>query len=342
MSESAAGLAASRALRRAYEAYLAYRVKQSLFALWDAVERKRRYDPNQPRAPAGNPDGGQWTDGGGSGSGGSGSTRRRPSLLASLAPGSDLDSDRLFDNSEQLVRVAQGSRRVTSPSAGTPAQRMIRNKREGEAIGAIQRVQQIEPGWRPRERSLTTNSIRGEIARAEARRDEAIARWRDLTTREPRSVIEAFRRGHGLETFNDITWPLRKNTVAHCTFDDQTFFGVNSKEGTNYTRRDDYQAKKMRGVLLEKHPEVMNADNIGQMPNNALFHAEAICLFRAARGNGGTLEGKRIQVTVDREMCKSCKEVLPLVGLELGNPTVIFRDLDGTIVRAMRNGTWLK
>lgn len=29
----------------------------------------RKFNPNQPRVPAGNPDGGQWTDGGGSGGG---------------------------------------------------------------------------------------------------------------------------------------------------------------------------------------------------------------------------------------------------------------------------------
>jgi hypothetical protein len=29
----------------------------------------RKYNPNQPRVPAGNPDGGQWTDGGAGGAG---------------------------------------------------------------------------------------------------------------------------------------------------------------------------------------------------------------------------------------------------------------------------------
>ena len=47
----------------------------------------------------------------------------------------------------------------------------------------------------------------------------------------------------------------------------------------------------------------MNTDNIGRYPNNAVFHAEATCLLRAARANGGTLAGKTIDVTVDREMC---------------------------------------
>ena len=56
---------------------------------------KANFDPNQPRVPAGNPDGGQWTGGGGGDAGGGGgedsraSTDRQPSgvLLASFTPG---------------------------------------------------------------------------------------------------------------------------------------------------------------------------------------------------------------------------------------------------------------
>jgi len=33
----------------------------------DALLREDKYSPDQPRVPAGNPDGGQWTDAGGSG-----------------------------------------------------------------------------------------------------------------------------------------------------------------------------------------------------------------------------------------------------------------------------------
>lgn len=65
MSVSLAGLAASRALHRAYWFYRAYRVEKALLDLRDAVERK--YNPDQPRVPAGDPRGGQWTAGGGGG-----------------------------------------------------------------------------------------------------------------------------------------------------------------------------------------------------------------------------------------------------------------------------------
>ncbi|ODS02534.1 hypothetical protein AUC71_14695 [Methyloceanibacter marginalis] len=64
-------------------------METKLQALRDAV---KRYDPNQPRVPAGNPEGGQWTDGGG-GTGG-----RLPS-----GPGTLLDVD---DSPSERVRLA--------------------------------------------------------------------------------------------------------------------------------------------------------------------------------------------------------------------------------------------
>jgi hypothetical protein len=97
----------------------------------------------------------------------------------------------------------------------------------------------------------------------------------------------------------------------------------------------------MRDILIEKHPDVMKRDNIGRKPNDAVFHAEATVLFRAARENGGTLTGRTIEVVADRSMCDSCKKVLPVVGLELGNPTVSFVDPAGLRL-TMQNGTWVK
>jgi len=42
---------------------------RSQLKCWDALDLLLKYDPNQPRVPTGNSDGGQWTDTGGSGSG---------------------------------------------------------------------------------------------------------------------------------------------------------------------------------------------------------------------------------------------------------------------------------
>jgi hypothetical protein len=75
------------------------------------------------------------------------------------------------------------------------------------------------------------------------------------------------------------------------------------------------------------------------MPNDALYHAEATALTRATRANGGSLSGKEMDVYVDRPLCRSCKEVLPLVSRELGHPTVNFTDIYGQRHR-LRNGRW--
>jgi hypothetical protein len=102
---------------------------------------------------------------------------------------------------------------------------------------------------------------------------------------------------------------------------------------------DRFAAARMRNALIRKYPDVMKQDNIGQKPNDALFHAETTVLLRAARQNGGTLKGRTIEVYVDRSMCGSCEKVLPKVGVELGNPTVTFVDRAGRS-RTMKDGDW--
>jgi hypothetical protein len=90
--------------------------------------------------------------------------------------------------------------------------------------------------------------------------------------------------------------------------------------------------------MLVKYPETMNLENIGWKPNDALYHAEATVLLRAWEQNGETLEGKDMLVVVNWEMCRtSCRQVLPKLGLELGDPRVTFVDDKGR-VRIMKNG----
>ena len=95
----------------------------------------------------------------------------------------------------------------------------------------------------------------------------------------------------------------------------------------------------MRSILLQKYPELSDAENIGRMPLNALFHAETTILLRAARENGGTLAGLAFEVVSDSEVCNNCEIILPKIGLELGNPTVTFIDRTGRTL-TMRDGKW--
>ncbi|WP_431558492.1 hypothetical protein [Methyloceanibacter sp.] len=286
-------------------------VEAKLHALDRAI--KANFDPNQPRVPAGNPDGGQWTStGGGSGS----------------------------QSANERLAQARGGRRRGSDAEATPAQLARRDIAEAQARAAIRRVNDIDPAWKPRASLTRPNSVEGEIARAEAARSEAEVRLRELAQEEPTSLIDAFRRQHGLDLLGDPIWSREQNSVSTCQVDGVPYLGVNSQAIT-YTNSDRTSAERARSVLIEKHPDVINTDDIGQFPNDALFHAEATCLLRAARANGGTLETRVIEVTVDRVMCPSCRTVLPVLGLELGNPTVRFIDPRG-FTRTMRDGHWIE
>jgi hypothetical protein len=149
-------------------------------------------------------------------------------------------------------------------------------------------------------------------------------------------LIDAYRSQNSL-------WDIfghKDGTVTVTTINGMDIFGSNSNSPT-YTARDKAAALGMRDILLDKYPDVMETDNIGRRPNDALFHAETTVLLRAARANGGTLADQTIEVHGDREMCPSCDRVLPLVGLELGNPSVTFVEPTGETT-TMKNGMWIK
>jgi hypothetical protein len=154
-------------------------------------------------------------------------------------------------------------------------------------------------------------------------------------------MLGAIRRYRRENTLNDLLDDER-GTVAVTKIKDKLIFGVNSgisKHSTAYTDTDYASATSLRDTMLEKYPDVMNHQDVGQFPNDAIFHAETTVLMRAARENGGTLEGESLIVFVDKAMCNSCKKLLPKIGLELGNPTVTFIDRRG-MIRTMRDGRW--
>jgi hypothetical protein len=132
----------------------------------------------------------------------------------------------------------------------------------------------------------------------------------------------------------------KEGTVTYTNMDDVAVYGVNS-ESPEYKDRDAIAAERLRGDLIAKYPGDMATQNTGQMPNNAVFHAETTVLLRAARANGGSLAGQNLEVHIDRPMCPSCDTILPLVGLELGDPTVTFIGPSG-VSKTMRGGMWVK
>ena len=127
---------ASAELRRLRSLLWADVVESKLHRLERAF--KANFAPNQLRAPAGNPERGQWTNTGGSGNG----------RVAQMAP-------------------RGGGRRRGSEEA-TPAQQARRELAEARAREALRRVQEIDPTWKPKPSLTAPDSIEGEIARAEA------------------------------------------------------------------------------------------------------------------------------------------------------------------------------
>jgi hypothetical protein len=141
------------------------------------------------------------------------------------------------------------------------------------------------------------------------------------------------------DLFGRPSWPNDKGTVAVAEIDGKLFFGVNSG-APGYTPVDQKEADTWRWALIDKYPDELQTKNIGRVPNDSFYHAEATILLRAAVEHDGTLEGRTIDVHTDRELCAtSCLTVLPKLGLELGNPRVTFIEPSG-IRRTMRNGRW--
>lgn len=115
---------------------------------------KSGFNPNQPRVPAGNPDGGQWTGGG------NGQTQLAQNLSR---PSRDSGLVRLRNG--QLVEA-------------TPAQEARLAVAQARAQARAAEVRQLDPSWRPA--PSFTETLEGEILAAEAEAREAEGRLKEL------------------------------------------------------------------------------------------------------------------------------------------------------------------
>jgi len=157
----------------------------------------------------------------------------------------------------------------------------------------------------------------------------------------PPEAIGSFRSITGMpDVGSGVARARAEGTVAYAEVDGQAVFGVNAN-APGYTVRDEVVAREMRSRLIERYPDIMATGNVGHKPNDALFHAEANALLRAAEPFGGSLAGRTIEMRVDRELCPSCRRVLPSLGAEIGNPTVRIIDGPGA-TWIMRDGTWIR
>jgi hypothetical protein len=116
---------------------------------------KAGFNPNQPRVPSGNPDGWQWTGGGGGGQTQVAQNLSRP------ARGSG------------LVRLRNGQL-----AEATPAQEARLAVAQARAEARAAEVRQLDPTWRPT--PSFTETIEGEILAAESEAREAEGRLHEL------------------------------------------------------------------------------------------------------------------------------------------------------------------
>jgi hypothetical protein len=95
----------------------------------------RKYNPNQPRVPAGNPDGGQWTDGGGSNSGGGG--YNDPRVISDADPESILPGQQYAQNRRRGGTTVSINGQPFELSPGQAARLTIARARAESAIARV-------------------------------------------------------------------------------------------------------------------------------------------------------------------------------------------------------------
>jgi hypothetical protein len=280
-----------------------------------------------------------------------------PQLIPNANPGDD--SENLDD-----VNARRGGASNWFPGASAGQQSRL-DQAIARSENALTQIRQYDPDWQPREQSLTRpGSVDGAIARLEARAPEAETRPDQLRTGiggnrgpsldpSPRGAplsprvfdggawIDAYRTiNNAPDLFGRPSWPQDKGTVAVGKIDGQVYFGVNS-DAPGYSGTDWNRARMTRDDLIQKYPDTMERTNIGWAPNDALFHAESTILLRAAKDNGGSLANRSMEIYVDREVCSSCGKALTKLGLELGNPYVVYVERDTRLRHEMWNGEWL-
>lgn len=260
------------------------------------------------------------------------------------------------------------ARRGSSPNGYFPGASTAQLVRLDQAVArsenALTQIRQYDAEWRPSEASSRApGSIEGTIRGAEARAAQAETRLYELRSGiggnfpptptpppQPAARTRVFDGGAWIDAYRGINnapdlfgravWPEDRGTVAVGKIDGDLYVGVNST-APGYNGVDRSTALRFREMLISKYPLDMGAMNPGGIPNDGLFHAETTILLRAASDRGWSLDNRSIEIMVDRGVCYSCGQVLPKLGMEIGNPYVTFVERDTGFRSEMWNGRWL-
>jgi hypothetical protein len=151
------------------------------------------FNPDQPRVPAGHPDGGQWTSEGG------GKPGNQQQVMSDVTPDND------WQLGAQYASKGGGRKppdrineRSSDPEPGQAARLAIAEARAQEAIA---RVRALDPNWRPK--PGFEQSVEGQIRAYEAQAEQAQVRLRELTRFQTEPIIPKQRPGSQKER-NDI------------------------------------------------------------------------------------------------------------------------------------------
>jgi hypothetical protein len=140
---------------------------------------RSHFDPNQPRVPAGHPDGGQWTRTASA----KGTDARQ--VLSDVTPDNDWKPGAQYANARRPgtvpVRIGQQWFEVELGHAN----RLF--MAEARAQVAIAKVRELDPNWRPD--SALRDTVEGQIRAYEAQVEQAQARLRELIRFEPPPII---------------------------------------------------------------------------------------------------------------------------------------------------------
>lgn len=179
------------------------------------LRRLLKYNPDQPRVPAGSPQGGQWTGEGAAGA--SSAATHSPHNGAEVGsdngspPITPINDSRIISDATpentwtpgaQYAAGGIGEEEYESRSGGprfdgTPGQEARQFVAETEWRDALSQVRRYDPAWQPRPSLSAPTTIEGNIARLEAETREAkdyLGRLRELATPRDRNTGEPISR----------------------------------------------------------------------------------------------------------------------------------------------------
>lgn len=304
-----------------------------------------KFNPNwhlQPRVPKRQDGAGQWSDGGGGGDVHLVGGQRRGRSSSPRGP--------------QPPRGPNGPYRLRTGNIEIPPNMEVPVRTAFDrAETAVARAQTGNPSWRPAPEvsgpAITPQQLIAYANRVELQANTEITRQignnggprfnepRSPPTGRPSFNSDSIRRQIGLpELGGRAATSKSEGTVAAARIDGSIYVGVNSRS-PSYSEVDRADANYFRDQLIETYPNKFFTANRGQKPNDFVYHAEATLLFRVWREKGGNLSGSAFVIRTDREMCNSCIDGLPFLGMALGNPSVRFVSPSGK-TRTMRKGAW--